>query len=223
MTPSDIALVVQYGMIVLAWLMLALAALRYAFECGHLRMPWIGVFRIRTLAWLSLAAHLIYAAALTGLQYWLWSEDALARILLEMPANGAISGVTKIFPSIFNTSWGYFLFYSWGRFWLHALLSVVAALVFWWFLRMLARYQERFFVVGETDIGLLAALVVGWPHSIILVPLVFVGVVLVSALRFVVWKERYTTLGWPLLCGAAATLCWGPSLITLLGLAVLRA
>lgn len=222
MTPSFLASVLQYGMTALAWLALIAATLRYARERGVLYLPWIAGLRIRTLAWSFLIARCVYAAALTGLQYWLWSEDALTRRLLEMPAGATASGITKLFPSIFEASWGYFLFYSWGRFWLHALLSVGAALAFWWFLRALARHKERLFIAGETDIGLLTALVVGWPASVVLIPLLFVGVVVVSTLRFVLWRERYTTLGWPLLSAAAVTMWWEPTLVTIAGLAVLR-
>ena len=122
---------------------------------------------------------------------------------------------------VFSSKLGYFLFYSFGRFWLGLLISLLAAAAFYIFLRSLKKYQERFFEDGETELGFLAALIAGWPAFIVFLLLVFPGVVLVAIYRRLFTGEMYTTLGWPLVLAALASLLWGKSLIIALGLRVL--
>lgn len=150
----------------------------------------------------SVAFHLFYAAFLTLGQYYVWSQSEFTKLLLDSP--------------------GYFFFYSWGRFWINALLAIVLPFIFYLFLRLLKKYQERFFEQGETELGLLSALIVGWPNFVIFVPLVFVLVIIVSIFRRLFLKEFYTTLGIPFLIAALVLLLLGDVLITLFHLGVLR-
>jgi hypothetical protein len=222
MTPHLVASVLQYGMTVLAWLVLIAGALRYAFECGNFRMRWVVAIRIKTLALLLCVARFLYAAAFTGLQYWLWSGDTFTRALLEVPVGATASKIVKIFPVMYEMPWGYFLFYSWGRFWLYPVFSVGAALAFWWFLCLLAKYRARFFVPGEPDLGLLVGLVVGWPGIVLIVPCTFIIMVMVGVAKRFVLYAQYTTIGWPLMIATAGILLWGDSLLGMLGFGVLR-
>ena len=146
--------------------------------------------------------RLLYAAFLTVAQYYAWSQDTLSRLLLNSPR--------------------YFLFYAYGRFWLNALIAIGVALAFYLFLRFLKKYRERFFKEGETELGFLAALLVGWPNFVIFVTLVFVSVVLLAVFRRLVLRKMYTTLGWPFILAALLTLIWGSKLILILHLGVLR-
>lgn len=147
--------------------------------------------------------HIIYALILSAGQYWLWASD----------------GFSKLF---FEEGLGYFLFYSWSRFWFRAFLAIGFGILFWLFLKFLEKRNERFFHKGETELGFLCALMVGWPEAIIFLALTFVFVVLVSCFRIIFLGEAYTTLGVPFLLSTLTILATGNWLIILLGLEVLR-
>ncbi|MCL4404109.1 hypothetical protein M1432_02090 [Patescibacteria group bacterium] len=142
-----------------------------------------------------------YALLLSVGQYFVWKSEPLAHLLLNESLEKLPAAVTGGVGA-FDGHLGYFLYYAWSRFWLDAVWSVIIAILFWGILKLLQRYRERFFHAGETTIGFLAALIVGWPNIIIFVPLVFLSVVLVSVYRLVFLKETYTTLGWPLILAA---------------------
>ncbi len=153
----------------------------------------------------SVLFKLIYAALLTFGQYFVWKADPLSRLLLSDSLKNLPAAVTGGIGA-FNGNLGYFLFYSWSHFWLGAIWSVILALVFWLILRVLQNHQKRFFYPSETEIGFIAALIVGWPDFIIFVPFVFLSVVIVSIYLLVFLREDYTTLGWPLLIAVVLTL-----------------
>lgn len=187
---------------------------------------WFYVFPRRGaftwLTWLAVATRLVYSAAGTWAQYYVWSQNALARNLLQayVPSNdfSALEGVL----GIFGHEVSYFLVYSWGRFWLSFFLALAVAAAFWAFLLLLRRHQTRFFKTGETELGFLLALLAGWPAFVLFLPLGLVMVVFVSILRLVAWREKYTTLGWPMLLAAGLTLLWGATWLAVLGLNSLR-
>lgn len=164
----------------------------------------------RRLIKITAGFYILYAAFLTWGQYYVWSRDALGRIFLVSDRFGVLDG-----------SSGYFLFYSYGRFWLNVGIAVLVSFVFYVLLKSLKNYKERFFEEGETELGFLCALAAGWPGVVIFVPLVFLGVLAVSAVRLAVLKKRLTTLGWPFLAALFLALALGDILIETLGLKVL--
>lgn len=105
---------------------------------------------------------------------------------------------------------------------MNVLLSIVVAFAFYAFLKALKKHNDRFFHEGETELGLLLALIVGWPNFVVFVPLVFLAVVLVSIFRGIYMKEMYTTLGTPMLLAALITMIFGSYLIGAFGLTVLK-
>lgn len=160
---------------------------------------------------ITIGFYILYAAFLTWGQYYVWSGNYLGRIFLASDRFGVLDG-----------SSGYFLFYSYMRFWLNPTIVVLVAFLFYAILKSLKKYRDRFFEKGETELGFLTALLAGWPQFVIFLPLVFLGVVLISAFRLVVFKERFTTLGLPFLVSLAFVLIWGGVWIEVLGLRVLR-
>ncbi len=168
--------------------------------------------------------HVFYALLLAGGQYYVWSQSEFTKSLLNAPVSSEVptEGLISYFPFLLESGFGYFFLYSWGRFWLEAFLAVGVAIGFWLLLRALQRYQERFFEDGEVELGFLAALSAGWPNIVILIPLIFFSVVVVSVFRGIFLKEAYTTLGAPFLLAAFVTLLWGDKLVELFQLTVLR-
>ena len=179
--------------------------------------------RFKKLAWATGGFWVFYALSLTVFQYYSWLANSFSEILLRSPLDPAapIPAPIKWFLDIFPENFGYFLFYSYGRFWLEIILAALFAYVFYLFLRMLRKYRERFFEEGEPELGWLLAFSAGWPNVTIFVFLSFVSVVLVSGYRLVL-GQRYTTLGPVFLLASLLTLVSGFWLISAMGLGVLR-
>lgn len=165
-----------------------------------------------------------YAGLFTVLQYFAWTEGGRVSAALAHTSLSENIPITlvKIFPFIFEGEFGYFIYYSLSRFWFGAALSLLGAWMFYRFLIALARHEGRFFEEGETELGYLSALIVGWPLSVLFIPLSFIAVVLLSLFRLIFFKEPYTTLGWPFLAAVLVSLIWGGILLALTGLLVLR-
>jgi hypothetical protein len=166
--------------------------------------------RFKKLAFWAIGFKFFYAAILTVGQYFLWSEDQFAKLFLNQPLKhgGDISAIGGL-PLFSGTKLGYFLFYSWGHFWLNAFLSLAIALAFWLFLKALEKKESRFFYPGETELGFALTLAVGWPGFVVFLPLAFIAVVLVSLFRLLFMKEAYTTIGWPFILAAIAAFAFG--------------
>jgi hypothetical protein len=204
-----------------------------AFACallgvvGRTHPGWFTAFRarvpVRTLIRATVVFRVGFALFLTYGQYYVWSQSTLTQSLLHSPLDPATMPfwLVRAFPWIFNTDLGYLFFYSWGRFWLNALLSIAVAALFFWYLRMLERRNARFFEEGEPELGFLMALLVGWPDIVVFVPFVFLAVVLTSVFRGTVLRQPLTTLGWPFLIAALVTLTCGGLILDVCGLVVL--
>jgi len=178
----------------------------------------------KSMLWAVLGYKILYAALESAGQYYVWSVNEFTRLFLNQ--QGIDLGVLKEFSGklfwLFDNRFGYFIFYSWGRFWMAVIVSLLAAWVFYLFLVFLKKYKERFFEEGETELGFLLALAVGWPNFIVFLPLAFVSVVLVSIARMAFFKEAYTTLGAPFLLAAFISVLFGGYLINAFNLAMLQ-
>jgi hypothetical protein len=191
------------------------------------RFGWFGNFlklSYKFLIWLVVGFKVIYASVETFSQYYVWSSSGFTKLLLDKSVQDfdllkQFSG--KLFFFL-NNRFGYLIFYSWGRFWMEIVVSLLAAFAFYLFLVFLKKHKERFFEEGETELGFLLALMVGWSNFIIFLPLVFLSVVLVSIFRKLVFKEMYTTLGAPFLLAALIVLLFGKYILDILGLTTLK-
>jgi hypothetical protein len=168
----------------------------------------------------------LYALIESIAQYEVWSTSGsiLSRTLANQPLSPVMKGLTLWYDLPFmHTGLGYTIFYSWGRFWLGAVLAISAAALFWFLLKLLQKYKSRFFEDGEVELGALTALLVGWPGFVVFIPLVFISVVIVSIFRLIFFKEAYTTLGAPMLFATILFFIWGQQLLTITGFTVLKA
>lgn len=148
-------------------------------------------FNLKFIYWIGVGLvflfKIFYAGIATWAQYMVWKTDQFSRLLL--PPNQDIS---------------YFTFYSWTHFWLELVISFGISILFYFFLKFLNTYENRFFIKGEVELGFLMALVSGWPGFLIFIPMTFVFVVLVSIFRRLFMNKMYTTLGIPFILGSAA-------------------
>ena len=156
---------------------------------------------------LLFAFQILNAGLLGWGQAYVWSKDPLSRALLTtpLPKNIPVPLIEAI-PGVFHAFSGYYTFYSLQHFWFPLLLSALLAFLFFLFLKLLQKYNGRFFETGETELGFLLALAVGWPKFIVFLPLALLFVVLVAIFRGILTKEKYTTLGVPLLLAAVVVL-----------------
>lgn len=167
-----------------------------------------------------LAFKVLASLLATLAQYHVWSSSEFTKLLLnknviDLSVLESFSG--KLFW-IFNNKFGYFLFYSWGRFWMELVVSLLIATAFYLFLLLLRKYKDRLFEKGETEIGFLLALTVGWPNFIIFLLMSFLSAVVISIVRLSLFKKTYTTLGILFLASAFVTILFGGYFIGLLGL-----
>ena len=194
--------------------------LLYRFRKGKLSVSLGSV--VKKISWAVVVFYVIFALFLTAVQYYLWFQDNLTKSFLETPAfisgQSASSGLGQW---LFGGKLGYFLFYSWGRFWLGALLSLAAAFLWRLFLGVLKNHNERFFEEGDMEIGFLGALVCGWPNFLSFLVFTFILVVIFGFLRLILAGEKYTTLTWPFILSVLITLAGGYFWISSFGFGVL--
>ncbi len=200
-----------------------LAAFAYGFRhtsVGAKMRKWVGM---KNLVRAAVYFRIAYAGLLTVTQYYIWTGmGAVGEVFLDAPVSKAVpEPLVGALSAVFNHPLGYFLFYSYGRFWLNAILSILVAWAFHKLLLALRKYNGRFFEEGEVELGYVMALIAGWPVFVVFLPLIFVFVVLVSIARLIIMKEAYTTLGWPFICAAAVCILWGSKLVIALNLGML--
>jgi len=201
-----------------------IACSRYIFRISFFNTKYGSFFSFRNLIIVVIIGKVLNAGLLMYLQYLLWKQSgALGEVFLNSPVSKDLPFSTaQNFEWLLDNKFGYFLFYSWGRFWLSLIISLIVSFAFYWLLSVFKRKNERFFNIGETELGLLCALIVGWPSFVLFVPLVFLSVVLISIFRLIFFKEKYTTLGGPFILAGVCVIIFGGYLISLFGLGVLR-
>jgi len=156
-------------------------------------------------------------------QYLVWNSNPMTKSFLNSPIGHNVSApIFKSISFIANSSFGYFSYYIIGRIWIGTFLSILSALIFWYFLRILKKYNNRFFEDGEVELGGVCVLILGWPNFVIFIPLVFLSVIFISLFKMVFLKEKFTTLGYPFLLATLITILYGTYLIKLINLEVLK-
>lgn len=187
-----------------SYVILCLMFFLYFLKKWSARQRWIKIINYKSLILAVVFFRIFFALLKTFDQYYVWSQNEFAKFLL--PPYQPL---------------GYFLFYSWGHFWLNAVLSLGAAAIFYLALDLLKKYQPRFFDKRDTQLGLMGGLLTGWPLIIIFVPLFLVIAVLVTIFRQLVLKENLTPLGGIFLVATFLTIFLGNQLIKILDLGVL--
>ncbi len=206
---------------------LVLASLIY-FILAYYLIVGFSDSKLKIVFWGSIAARLIYALLLSVSQYYVFASNALTKALLNSPLDGNVPlpFFMQPFSQFFKGHLGYILYYSWGRFVLGAVLAILCASVFYAFLKLLEKYNPRFFKKGETKVGFIVSLLVGWPWFVVPIPAVFIVTILIFIVKKIFFKEAYTTLGMPILIAGiiltVVTYLFSPLLLGTLNLSVLK-
>ena len=211
--------ILRYGLQIFLWVVFALAVFFYMTKSRRYPEKTEKFFSVLIAA--AITGRLLDAAIKTIAQYYLWSGDALTQPFLNAGLNSEIPVfLNKL--TLFQSSGGYFLFYILMRFWLSVFVSIAVALLFGALLGILKKRRERFFDVGEIKLGMLAAFLVGWPNFTIFLPIVFGSIVIISVIRLIVFKIKYTTLGFPFILACGATFILSGVIGPLINLNVLK-
>lgn len=195
------------------WVILVSGALWYAKESVYKRI----VFRYGI--WIISILYMMYATLLSFIQYSVWLQNPIGKSLVTIPLDKSVPTLLwfcKLIPG------GYFIHYSIGRFFLPVILTIGIALIWGLFLNILRARQDRFFNDGEVELGVICALVVGWPQVILFVPFALLITVCIALIKIIIAKEQYTTIGWPLIISAGAVLIIGELIVDIMRIGVLR-
>ena len=178
---------------------------------------------VKKLIWIALGFRVINAISLTLTQYFIWASDPNTKIFIEtgLSRENPIADSFRFFPFLFGKM-GYFLFYSYGRFWLNVFVVILCSFLFYLFLKSLSKWKSRFFEDGEILLGVLCVLLIGWPSFVTFLIFVFLSVILISIIKSIFFKEKYTTLGEPFLLATLLVLLFGTYIMSLTGLSVLK-
>jgi hypothetical protein len=157
--------------------------------------------KLKIVLWSSVAAKIIYSLLLSIAQYYIFASNAFTKELLNSPMDAKVplTFFMQPFSQFLKGHLGYFLYYSWGRFVLGTVLAIICASVFYIFLKLLEKYNPRFFKEGEVKVGFIVSLLVGWPWFIVLIPATFIVTILISIFKKIFFKDVYTTIGMPIL------------------------
>ena len=151
-----------------------------------------------------LAFKVFYAVILTVSQYLVWSNNDF----------------TKYFLPPYQT-FDYFILYSCGRFWMALVISFGVSLIFWFCLKAIKKYRPFFFGEGELELGLICALVSGWPNFVVFLPLAFSLIFVFSFFRILFFKKDAVAIGPYFLIASFISLFIGAWLIDIFNLNVL--
>jgi len=184
------------------------------------------VFYCKILLSVAVLLRVFYATTLTVLQYIAWknSESLLIQSLVESPIDKSVKTeiISKYFYGIFEGRHGYFIFYSFGRFWINFLLVICMALVFFLILYALRRYKSRFIEKQDICFGVLGVVIVGWPSVVLYVPSVFIMTLIISIGRRIFGRATVTSLKWPLIIAAVFIFFFGNFFLDLFKLVFLK-
>lgn len=165
---------------------------------------------------------LVYPLALSLIQYRVWKGNEFTQILLTMPLSSEVELPVWLMPIqfVFDGKLGYFLFYSYGRFFVPSFISILAGFGLYWCLRLLRGFLRRGISNEELWLICFAALAVGWPRFIVFVPLLFVFLLL-EAFANARKAESRIPMDRVVWLAAAATLLFGRDILLLLSFSVL--
>lgn len=198
------------------------------FILGYYLVVGFSNSKLNMVLWGTVGVRLIYPLLLAVGQYYVFVSNAFTKTLLNSPLDENVPLPFYLYPfsQILKGHLGYFLYYAWGRFFLAAVLAFICALVFYGFLKVLEKYNPRFFKEGEVKVGFIVSLLIGWPWFVVLIPATFVVTIFVSVFKKIFFKEPYTTLGMPMLiAGVILTVAiyfFSPLLLGALDLSVLK-
>ena len=155
----------------------------------YLRPFWFKRISYTRLIIVAFLLQVFFGAGITWGQYYVWSHNEFTKTLLLLPLPNEVSlpSVLTWAQHYFYQPFGYFLYYSLWHFWLSIVLVCVSALIFYLFLKVWQFYRGGFLPNGP-EIIVLLMLLVGWPGTLVLIPLGFVFSLATALFHY--WKGQ---------------------------------
>jgi len=136
----------------------------------------------------------LYSKILTVAQYFIWKSSNFSRFFLEQ----GLVDKNSIFSLLLRKKGGYFIYYSFTRFWLNFFVSLLLAFLFYLFLKFLRKINSRFLSKSDLLLAYLTAFSSGWPGFILfLILFLFIFLILGIFNNFLRKEKVYTTLDLP--------------------------
>ncbi len=174
------------------------------------------------LFWIVLALKLLKPAFFTWSQWYVWHVSNPDFLLAPLSPNLKLLGWLDIFSFLKDVSGGYFIFYSFGRFWFGVLIALAAATLWWLVLKLLAKRRPEAMRPEELSLAWITAAIAGWPGFILYVPMslgfAVAGVLYLTARKI----DSRLPIGWPMIAASFLVAVAGTFLIGLLGLSVYK-
>lgn len=148
----------------------------------YLRPHWVKGIQYKVFVVIAIILHLIIGIFATWLQYAVWGKSEITKGFLssslspEVPFPSYLEFLRPLFDSIH----GYFIFYSFQKFFLSTVALLIVTGLFCAFLVARARYRSFNFREGDIMLIVLAMLISGWPGVIVLLPIGLIFSILFS-------------------------------------------
>lgn len=202
--------------ILAVWLVFFFAVIARAF-----RPSWVGNISYRWLVAVAIGIHLLYGAVATIGQYRAWATaNDITRALFSAPLSAEVPLPVYLEWSrtLFEYPHGYFVFYSFGHFFLSTIALLIIVGLFLLFFVVRSRTHPINFREGDISMIVLAMLISGWPGVIVLLPIGFICAVLLSLVARAAYGVERTPLPPAFLLAAPLALLLAPQILATLNL-----
>lgn len=158
----------------------------------------------KRLALYVVVGTVIFNILLSWLQYQVWRDGGFTAYLLPP-----------------HQPWSYFIRYAAFNFWLADVLALAVAGVIYGVFFIFDYFKKG--AISEKDLGLvlLLTLLVGWPKSLIFVPLFLALAIIFVAVSKIFFKNNRIYLTWPLMLAALAVSLFGKEMIVFLSFPII--
>jgi hypothetical protein len=121
------------------------------------------VYLLKKLIIWFIAFKTLYILFLTAGQFFIWKSDSFTSYFLKFGVPKIKGTALQYLPSFFEKELGYFLYYTFFRFWLEFIIALFLSYCFYLCLNFLMKYNERFLSKSDSMLGFLGGIVSGWP------------------------------------------------------------
>lgn len=185
---------------------------------------WTGNISYQRLVAVAVGIHLLYGAVATFGQYRAWATaNDITRALFSAPLSAEVPLPAYLEWSrfLFEYPHGYFVFYSFGHFFLSTIALLIIVGLFLLFLVVRSRTHPINFREGDISMIVLAMLIAGWPGVLVLLPIGFVFAVVWSGIARFRYGIRRTPLSPAFLLAAPVALLFANTILSAINLATL--
>ena len=176
---------------IFVWEFIAIFALLRYFEFSFLKkISW------NILIFIATTLNILYPILLSWGQYIVWTYTEITRVLLVSPLapNVPLPWFASYLRPYLEQPHGYFVFYIFNHFFLTTIVLLLVVVFLFILLLIWSAYKPLNFKKGDIFAIVLSFLIVGWPGVIVLIPIVFLLLILLSLINKIRRKENNISL-----------------------------